>query len=298
MKSIQNILPVFICILLSILIVISALSFIKLNEASKLYRSESPDVIGIKTAKTTPTPTPTLVPKPTIRIIVPVPSLTRASQILDLSNWKLTLPTGESEKPTEIKQPQFNTFEVEPWFISVSSPSGVRFRAPVNGVTTGESDYPRSELREMTENGTQKASWGSTSGTHTMFIDQAITALPNKKKHIVAGQIHDNNDDVIVIRLEESNLYINVDGKNKHTLDSDYTLRKRFNVKFIVKDGKTEVYYNGGTTPSFTLNKNYKDVYFKAGAYTQSNCSKEKSEDCNDGNFGEVIIYGLSVAHQ
>lgn len=243
----------------------------------------------------TKTPSPTPIPTPAIRVVPP--SLTYTSRILDLTNWKLTLPTGASEKPTEIRQPQLNTFEGDPWFISVSSPSGVRFRAPVNGVTTGGSDYPRSELREMTENGTLNASWRSTSGTHTMFIDQAITALPLKKMHVVAGQIHDKNDDVIVIRLENSNLYVNVDGDNKYTLDSNYTLGKRFNIKFVAKDGKTEVFYNS-VTPVYTLNKDYSGAYFKAGTYTQSNCSREESANCNDENFGEVIIYGLSVAHQ
>jgi len=289
LQSIQNILLLFIGILLSILIVISTLSFIKLNESSKLAQSNSASVIGTKT------PSPTPIPTPTIRIVTP--DLTRASRILNLTNWKLTLPTGSSEKPTEIKQPELNTFEADAWFISVSSPSGVRFRAPVNGVTTGGSNYPRSELREMTDSGSANASWSSTSGTHTMTIDQAIAAVPSKKKHIVAGQIHDKNNDVIVIRLEDNNLYVNVDGDNKHTLDSSYTLGKRFSIRFVVKDGETEVYYNGGTT-AFTLNKDYSGAYFKAGAYTQSNCSREESANCNDGNFGEVIIYNLSVTHQ
>ena len=249
----------------------------------------STSVIGDKI-----TPSPTNVPTP-VEVTV-APSLTKASRILDLTNWKLTLPTGSFEKPTEIKQPLLKTFEATPWFISV--PSGVRFRSPVNGVTTGGSDYPRSELREMERSGSVNASWDSTSGKHTMLIEQAITALPLKKKHVVAGQIHDKNDDVIVIRLEDNNLYVNVDGENKHTLDSDYTLGKKFSIRFVVENGKTQVFYNAGTTPVYTLDKDYSGAYFKAGAYTQSNCSREESGDCNDTNFGEVIIYRLLVTHQ
>lgn len=219
------------------------------------------------------------------------------SQVLDLTNWKLTLPTGKEESPTEIKQPALKTYKIDPWFISYGG--GVRFRAPVNGVSTSGSGYPRSELREMTQNGTEKASWSSNQGTHTMFLDQAITAVPKTKKHVVAGQIHDADDDVIVIRLEFPKLYINVDGENAVTLDENYTLGKRFTIKFEVKNGKTAVYYNGGSIPSHVLNKNYSGSYFKAGAYTQSNCDREKSASlCSSDNFGEVILYKVLVTHQ
>lgn len=176
------------------------------------------------------------------------------------------------------------------------SGTGVRFRAAVNGVTTGGSSYPRSELREMS--GTTGASWSSGSGNHTMFIDQVITSVPETKKHVVAGQIHDSGDDIIVIRLEYPKLYVNVDGQNAFTLDSNYSLGKRFTVKFEVAGGRTSIYYNGGSSPSYILDKSYSGAYFKAGAYTQSNCSKESSGLCNSDNYGEVIIYRADVTHK
>jgi hypothetical protein len=222
----------------------------------------------------------------------------KPSIILNLSNWKLTLPKGSVENPKEIKQPVLDTYEITPWFITNKTGDGVQFRAPVNGVTTKGSDYPRSELREMTKNGTTNASWSSTSGTHTMYLDEAIMAVPEAKPHIVAGQIHDASDDVIVIRLEYPNLYVNVDGKNKYLLDGNYTLGKRFTVKFIVNNGQTKIYYNDSTAPVFTLNKKYSKSYFKAGVYTQSNCLKEESGNCNDQNFGEVILYDVQVSHK
>lgn len=243
-------------------------------------------------ASQTPTPTNTTSPT-TVQSV----QATNSSKPFDITNWKLTLPIGESEKPTEILQPELANFAIDPWFAVVSG--ALRFRAAVNGVTTGGSSYPRSELREMTDGGKNRASWSSKSGKHTMFVDEAITAVPQVKKHVVAAQIHDSNDDVIVIRLELPNLYINVDGKNKYTLDSDYTLGERFNVRFEVSEGKTKVFYNGGSDPVFTLDKGYSGAYFKAGAYTQSNCSKEGSSGpCSDSNFGEVFIYQLAVTHE
>ncbi len=114
------------------------------------------------------------------------------AEVLNLTNWKETLPTGSAGSPTEIKQPQLASYSSDPYFVVNATGDGVRFRAPVNGVTTSGSSYPRSELREM--NGGDDASWSTTSGTHTMTIDEAITATPSEKPYVVAGQIHDSSD--------------------------------------------------------------------------------------------------------
>lgn len=224
------------------------------------------------------------------------------SKILNLTNWKITLPIGTDKKPThpkEIKQPELMTYKIDPWFTLTSDEKGVLFRAPVSGPTTGGTKYARSELREMTDAGASKAKWSSTEGTHTMFLDEAITAVPKIKQHVVAGQIHGSSDDIIVIRLEFPNLYVNVNGKNVYTLDPYYTLGKRFTVKFLVTGGQTKVFYNGNSQSSYTLDKNYSGAYFKAGAYTQSNCNKEFwFWLCNANNYGEVAIYNLIVTHQ
>ncbi|MDA3647182.1 polysaccharide lyase family 7 protein [Saccharopolyspora indica] len=216
------------------------------------------------------------------------------AEVLDLENWYVGLPVGDDEEPTNVEQPELATYSIDPWFTARPDCSAVRFRAAVDGVTTSGSDYPRSELREMTDSGSTKADWSSTSGTHTMVIDQAITALPEDKPHVVAGQIHDDSDDVSVFRLEGSKLYI-TDGDDKHVLvTDDYVLGTRFQAKFVVADGEIEAYYNGELRA--TIPKRFSGGYFKAGAYTQANC--EKSSPCSDDNYGEVEIYGLSVTHE
>lgn len=247
----------------------------------------------IEFAPGTISPTTGVTNTPTISIGATLPA-----QVLNLTNWKVTLPTGASGSPTEIKQPALATYLIDPWFV-VQGGNAVRFRAPVNGVTTSGSSYPRSELREMTSNGLSNASWTTSSGTHTMSIDQAIIAVPQTKKHVVAGQIHDANDDVIVIRLEYPKLFVDINGTDGPTLDANYTLGERFQVKFAVNGGQTKIYYNNSTTPAHTLTKTYSGAYFKAGAYTQSNCTTEvNSSLCNANNFGEVLIYGVTVTHQ
>jgi hypothetical protein len=131
-----------------------------------------------------------------------------------------------------------------------------------------------------------------------MFIDEAITAVPTTKSHVVAGQVHDGTSDVIVVRLEYPKLYINIGGIIGPTLDANYTLGKRFTVKFEASGGQIRIYYNGSTTPVHTISKSISTAYFKAGAYTQSNCTKEPANLCNENNYGEVIIYNLEVNHQ
>lgn len=220
------------------------------------------------------------------------------SQILNLTNWKLTLPYGPLNDATEIKQPQLADFSDNPWFIASVTQDALIFRAPVNGSTTENSEYPRSELREMTNNGRSEAGWNTAVGKHTMVLDQAITAVPRTKKQIVAGQIHDGKDDVIVIRLDHPKLYVNVDGQNQKVLDSSYRLGRKFTIKFEVEGDKTKVYYNDSSTPLYTLSKAYSGAYFKAGVYTQSNCGIEGAKFCNESNYGEVAIYNLQVYHE
>lgn len=247
----------------------------------------------------------TSTPIPTTTSVAPstTPSIptgnTFPAQILDLTKWKMQLPTGSQMAHTDIFQPQLATYKNDPFFMISDDGKGIRFRASVNAGTTSGSSYPRSELREMTDSTNKiNAAWSSSSGTHTMYLDQAITAVPKIKKHVVAGQIHDSGDDVIVIRLEGTKLFVDINGADGPVLDANYTLGKRFQVKFVASGGQTKIYYNNSTIPSYTLSKSYSGAYFKAGAYTQSNCSTEGSANCATTNYGEVVVYDVKVTHQ
>jgi hypothetical protein len=216
------------------------------------------------------------------------------SAILNLTNWKLTLPvnTSHAGSPDEILQPELNTFQDAKYFHANSALNGVVFNAPCGGATTSGSGYPRSELREMINNGSSTASWSTTSGTHTMEITQAITHLPVVKPHVVAGQIHDAGDDVIVFRLEGTKLFVDQNGANGPVLTSSYRLGDVFTVKFVARNGGVECYYNGQYI--YTYKVSASGCYFKAGCYTQSNTSKGDSATA----YGEVVIYSLKITHQ
>lgn len=232
----------------------------------------------------------------TIASPTPVPTPTPGtlpSQVLNLTNWKLTLPfdTSHAGSPDEITQPELSTFYDSNYFCVNSTGNGIVFTAPCGGYTTGGSSYPRSELREMINNGTSNANWSTTSGLHTMEIKQAITHLPVVKPHVVAGQIHDASDDVTVFRLEGSKLFIDFNGTAGPTLTSNYKLGDIFTCKFVAGSAKIGYYYNGNLV--YTYSKSASGCYFKSGCYTQSNTSKGDSPTA----YGQVVVYGLTVTH-
>jgi poly(beta-D-mannuronate) lyase len=224
-------------------------------------------------------------------------SVVYPSAILDLSYWEETLPISEvndEDNPMDIYQPELENYKHDEYFYVDSSENAVVFKAHCGGVTTSGSDYPRSELREMNpgySGSDSKASWSTSSGTHTLYIKQAITHLPDYKQHLVAGQIHDDDDDVIVFRLEENKLFIDENGDEGPTLTSDYQLGDIFTVKFIAENGGVKCYYNNEYIYTYTVNASA--CYFKAGCYTQSNLSKGDISSA----YGEVKIYELWVSH-
>ena len=218
--------------------------------------------------------------------------------VLDLTSWKLTLPvdTDHPGTPDEIEQPELATF-VDPLYYHLNEAlDAVVFRAHTGGETTDNSGYPRSELREMTDGGAEEAAWSSSEGTHRMDIDQKITHLPVAKPHIVVGQIHDDEDDVIVFRLEDSKLFIDLNGDDGPVLTDNYALGDRFTVAFEVRDDHVDCFYND--TLIYTHDQAFSGAYFKAGAYVQSSCQGEKQVDGEECDaYGEVEIYTVTVSH-
>ncbi len=217
------------------------------------------------------------------------------AQILDVSPWKLQIPTGS---PTvEVKNPTLESYS-STYFQPNGSCSGVRFRAHTSGTTTSGSEYPRSELREVDDDGDKK-SWSTTSGMHRMFIDQAVTALPRGKREMGVGQIHNGDNDLMIVRVEGNKLLIKPNGSSAHVLDSNYELGERFTIELKASGGTISVYYNGGSSPAFSFTRKTGTAYFKAGAYVQSNCETEadEGESCGTSNYGEVVIYDLWIRH-
>lgn len=231
-------------------------------------------------ACTTPAPEPP--PAPPAPPAVP-------GDVLDLANWKLTLPVGSGNEPDEVLPPQLLSF-ADDHFRLDDAGDGVVFTAHAGGVTTEGSSYPRCELREM--DGGALASWSNRTGTHTMTLRGAITQLPPVKPHVVAAQIHDAEDDVVMVRLEGTHLFVEyADGEGEFTLDEHYELGTPYDLRITAAGGRVQVDYNGVRAADIPLAGD--GWYFKAGTYTQSNPSRGDAPDA----VGQVVIYALDVQH-
>ena len=240
------------------------------------------------------------------------------ADVLDLTNWKLTLPVdGDGdERADEIRQPCLavacydpsrkmydNPVFTEPfssvWFHVTDDRKGVVFRAPVDGATTSGSDNSRSELRELApadEDGEEVEARWSNEGTavHTMEVEQAIIATPRRYPSVVTAQIHDGDDDVILVKYREGRLFADADGGDfDETLDENYRLGTRFKLRIEATQGVIRITYNDSTTVEYA--KTSDTMYFKAGVYNQSNLEKYPDEAPN--SYGEVVIYKLKVTH-
>ena len=248
-------------------------------------------------ARPTPTPTPGPTTSPTALTMpttAPGPFAAPSDRgypgdVLDLSNWYLTLPTGRERDPDDVYQPALATY-VGSYFRLNDTRDGVVFTANAGGVTTPGSSYPRSELREMS--GGNKASWSNVRGTHTLCVRQAVTRLPQVKPHVVTAQIHDAEDDIMMVRLEGERLIAEYrDGNGEVVIDPAYRLGTPYDLRIVAADSRVEVYYNGelkGDIP-----ESGSGWYFKSGSYVQSNTDRGDRPDA----VGEVVIYSLQVTH-
>ncbi len=227
-----------------------------------------------------------------------VSNCTYNSVDLNLAEYNLMLPSGVENNPTEIFQSQLNTYQDE-YFYPSSDCKSLYFKAPTNGATSEGSDFPRTELRETSDGGKSRIKWSNKVGTHTMEITQAILRLPNGKKEVVVGQVHNTSFDAVVVRLNDKRLFINTEGAGTYDLNTNYTLGTTFSIKFVAKDGKVYVYYNNSSTPVFTYSRALDTAFFKVGMYAQSNCTTEAkfNSQCSADNYGLSQITRLVISH-
>jgi hypothetical protein len=210
------------------------------------------------------------------------PIFVKPSQVIDLSNWKINLPTGNMQ----ISQPQLSSF-YNPAFEVVEA---VQFTALCGGQPQPGSAYPRSELREMNPDGST-ASWSPATGTHVMQLTERITHLPVVKPQVICAQIHNGTDYLILVELNGQTLYVRYQDSVASVLDNNYQLGTFFDLKVQASQGYVDVFYNGAHMVHYPLNA--PGCYFKAGCYVQSSISTGDLATA----FGQVEISSLTVSH-
>jgi len=203
------------------------------------------------------------------------------------------LPTGSQGDPDNLyaTKAEVDTNGMKVFRLNAGK-NGVVFTAPIDGFHSANSQYARSELREMKDTNWTKGAWSNKTGTHTMELTQSIDKIPVVKPHLCAAQIHDGADDVLQIRLEGTKLMAaHTDGNVKLSLDDNYKLGTKYSVKIVAANSKIVVTYNGSKTVELPLSGT--GWYFKTGAYVQSNIEKGDKA----GTVGEVTIYSVKVTH-
>jgi hypothetical protein len=217
----------------------------------------------------------------------------------NLSVWELQLPIGSPGSPTTIPPSQLkgaSGYTNPAYFWTDKNDGSMTFWDPESGVTTPNSNYARSELREMNANGTA-ADW-SLSGTHKLSATLRIVSVT---KNVCVGQIHlgsggsstkpllelyyHSNGDV-VLGLEQSP----DGGQNTYTL-TNVPLGTQWSYIIAIVGGKIQITVNGNTK-SYSIASGFTAYhqYFKAGDYNQSSSS-------STSNGAKVKFYALTVAH-
>ncbi|MDN3359406.1 polysaccharide lyase family 7 protein [Actinomadura sp. DC4] len=217
----------------------------------------------------------------------------------NLSVWSLQLPIGSPGSPTTIPPSQLkgaSGYTNPAYFWTDKNDGSMTFWDPEAGVTTPNSSYARTELREMNSNGSA-ADW-ALSGTHKLSATLRIVSVT---KNVCVGQIHlgsggsstkpllelyyHSNGDV-VLGLEKS-----PDGGQTTSTLTNVPLGTQWSYVIAIVGGKIQITVNG-TTKSYAIASGFNAYhqYFKAGAYNQSSSS-------STSNGAKVKFYALTVAH-
>jgi hypothetical protein len=135
-----------------------------------------------------------------------------------------------------------------------------------------------------------------------MVAREAVTHLPVNKPQHVFCQIHgtsgvsSNSSDLLEceafglggnvasLRLKYNN------DQEMVEMDGNYILGTPIDLELVVSNGLLEVYYNGQLSLNTSLQD--KGLYFKIGAYVQSNSSYDAPNA-----YGETVVYNVNVTH-
>ncbi|HEX3903760.1 MAG TPA: polysaccharide lyase family 7 protein [Polyangia bacterium] len=229
------------------------------------------------------------------------PSLAPGSNF-DLSVWELQEPVGSAGSPTTITPAGLAGGFHDSYFFTDPKDGAMTFWDPENGVTTADSSYPRTELREMNADGSP-ANW-PVAGTNTLSATVAVIEVPD---HVCIGQIHIGS--AIQAGLAASTkplleLYYDATGAIALGIEDDPTggqtshaiasvpLGTRFSYTLQLTGDGTITLVIDGATSTFTLPAAFDGYgeYFKAGDYDQTAGA--------DATVGATVkLYALAVSH-
>ena len=185
------------------------------------------------------------------------------------------------------------------YFFTDPTDGSMSFWDPENGVTTADSDYPRSELREMTAAGAA-ANWPTT-GTNTLSATLKATQIPD---HVAVGQIHLGTGTpvstkpllelfyyatgAIVMAIEQTP----AGGNEVQHAVGNVPLGTKWSYVIGLAGNSISLTIDGGATQTFGMSSTFdqEGMYFKAGDYDQSVGSSATVG-------AKVQFYALTIFH-
>jgi len=216
----------------------------------------------------------------------------------DLSTWELQEPVGSPGSPTTISPSRLegpNGYQ-DAYFYT-GPDGGMTFWDPESGVTTPNSNYARSELREMNPDGSA-ADW-ALSGDHQLEVRVRAFSITS---HVCVGQIHLGSGGTSTKPLVELYYHANGDivagtenspsgGQTLHPL-GNVPVGSTWGYTLAISNGSTLNITVNGVTTSYPIPSSFAPYhqYFKAGSYNQTS-----STSTTKG--ARIVIYRLHITH-
>lgn len=232
---------------------------------------------------------------------------------IDLSHWSLTIPVdangGTTGQARTISPATLTAGYESEWFYATDD-GGVALWAPVTGAKTPNSQYARSELRELIDPNDQTVNW-TIGGNAQMSARVAVSQVQAANRKVIVGKIvaHSSAEEDLTALLHvvyfmhgdtcRASLYgLLSDGPAKGspvqqlTLITDaLRLNDEFSFTIRVNNGVLTL-TSGSQTVTANINAAWAStpVYFRAGAGLNST-----GTNVSDG--ASVTFYELAVTH-
>jgi len=224
----------------------------------------------------------------------------------NLSLWELQEPVAGATAGSvnTVTSAQLAAGYTDAYFLTDPSNGAMEFWDPEDGVTTTNSSYPRSELREMTAGGLD-ANW-PVSGTNTLTATVSVLEVPTK---VVIGQIHAGTTGTPATTLPLLELYYESSGAMYAGVEQSPTASGEDDTQLgTVALGKAFTYVisltgtgasavlsvsiNGTVTKiPFPASFANETMYFKAGDYDQTPVGTSSTIGA------KVEFFGLAISH-
>ncbi|KAJ3027090.1 UNVERIFIED_CONTAM: hypothetical protein HDU68_004522 [Siphonaria sp. JEL0065] len=243
------------------------------------------------TTKTSTTTTTTTTPGPL-----------SPAQFLNLGyNWYVQLPTAKSANSTvygSSSNPGLQTF-ISPNFYVNSTKDGAVFYTPNSGITTGGSDHPRTELREMCgPTGTLGSGWPSNDTiAHQLNVTMKVDAVPLTRIVVITQvfAVMEGAQYTYRAGYQNGKYYVALCTKSGcFTYDSNYTLGSLFSLNIEAFNNQVTTSYRNwvsGVTYKHTAPLAlYLDYVFKAGSYCQVVKGVDDASAYCQVTFSEVSV--------